>query len=71
MSPSLKIAACRRLCGWSATGGRRDGEQLFACSGCGSEWVVSEAWTPVDHTGEVPAAVQAERGAERRARGGR
>ena len=75
MCPRLEIAACRRLCSWSATGQRRDGERLFACSGCGSEWVVSEPWTPVDHTGEVPAAVQTERAAgraaERRARGRR
>lgn len=64
--PALEIAACRRLCAWRTTGEQLDGERLFRCGGCGSEWVPSEAWTPIDHTGEVPEAVQAER---RRGRG--
>jgi hypothetical protein len=54
----LEIAGCRSLCSWSATGERLGGEPLFACAGCGSEWVVSEPWTPVDWTGQVPDAVQ-------------
>ena len=66
MSAPLEIAACRRLCSWAETGRLRDGERLFACSGCGSEWVASEPWTPIDHTGVIPPAVQAER---RRGRG--
>lgn len=66
MSPRLEIAACRRLCSWARTGESLDSEPLFACSGCGSEWVASEAWTPIDHTGVVPEAVQ-----EERRRGGR
>ena len=66
MSAPLEIAACRRLCSWEETGRMRDGERLFACSGCGSEWVASEPWTPIDHTGVIPPAVQAER---RRGRG--
>ena len=69
MTGNLRIAACRRLCSWSATGDRRAGNRLFACSGCGSEWVATEPWTPVDHTGEVPALVQAERAARGRGRG--
>jgi hypothetical protein len=63
---ALGIAACRQLCAWSDTGHVLEGEPLFRCAGCGSEWVPSEPWTPIDHTGEVPAAVQAER---RRGRG--
>lgn len=63
---TLEIAACRRLCSWSDTGGLLDGERLFRCAGCGSEWVPSERWTPVDHTGDIPEAVQRER---RRGRG--
>lgn len=66
MSASLEIAACRRLCSWHGTDTDLDGEPLFRCNGCGSEWVASQAWTPIDHTGEVPEAVQAER---RRGRG--
>lgn len=62
----LEISPCRKLCSWDDTGALLDGERLFACNGCGSEWVVSEPWTPADHTGSVPEAVQAER---RRARG--
>jgi hypothetical protein len=66
MTPRLEISACRKLCSWHATGALLDSEPLFACEGCGSEWVASEPWTPIDHTGVVPAAVQAER---RRGRG--
>ncbi|MFZ5848715.1 hypothetical protein [Nocardioides pakistanensis] len=62
----LRIAACRRLCSWRAAGEELGGEALFRCDGCGSEWVASQPWTPIDHTGEVPPAVQAER---RRGRG--
>jgi hypothetical protein len=65
MSRPLEIAGCRALCGWAATGERLDGEPLFACRGCGSEWVASQEWTPVDHTGVVPGPVQE----ARRARG--
>ena len=61
----LEIAGCRQLCSWDATGEELDGEPLFACGGCGSEWVPTEPWTPADWTGEVPEPVQA----ARRARG--
>ena len=54
----LEIAACRQLCSWQGTGEHLDGERLFACAGCGSEWVVSEPWTPIDWTGTVPEPVQ-------------
>lgn len=67
MSARLRISACRRLCSWGTTERSLDGEPLFACSGCGSEWVASEPWTPVDHTGVVPVPVQEER--RRRGRG--
>ena len=58
MSRPLKIAACRSVCAWDPSGERLDGEPLFACSGCGSEWVPSEPWTPIDWTGQVPERVQ-------------
>lgn len=69
MTRPLQIAACRSICGWRDTGHDLDGEPLFACSGCGSEWVPSQAWTPVDYTGEVPVLVAEVRAAEEAARG--
>ena len=66
MARPLEIAACRRLCAWQDSGRLLAGEPLFGCSGCGSEWVPSQQWTPVDYTGEVPAPVAA----ARRLRGG-
>ncbi|GAA1903648.1 hypothetical protein [Lapillicoccus jejuensis] len=57
----LAATGCRRECAWSATGDTLAGEPLFACAGCGSEWVRSQEWTPVDWQGEVPAAVLTER----------
>lgn len=61
MTSRLEIAACRRLCQWEPTDDALDGEPLFSCAGCGSEWVRSEPWTPIDCNGLVPDAVQAER----------
>lgn len=66
MSRPLQIAACRSVCSWHATGELLEDDRLFACAGCGSEWVASEPWTPIDATGSVPVAVQEER---RRGRG--
>ena len=62
----LVISACRTLCAWDITDEMLDDEPVFACSGCGSEWVTSEPWTPIDSDGFVPDAVQVER---RRGRG--
>ncbi len=61
MTRPLEIAACRSLCRWAPTDSLLEGERLFACDGCGSEWVASEPWTPIDRTGSVPDAVQSER----------
>ena len=69
MSRPLEVAACRSVCVWHVTDERLDGEELFACEGCGSEWLPSEPWTPIDWTGAVPALVQRAREA-RAARGG-
>jgi hypothetical protein len=57
----LVISPCQARCAWSTSDDRLGGDLLFACSACGSEWVASEAWTPVDWQGVVPEAVQAER----------
>jgi hypothetical protein len=64
-SRALVVAGCRQLCRWQGTDERLDGDRVFACAGCGSEWVVSEPWTPIDWSGGVPDAVQE----ARRARG--
>jgi hypothetical protein len=66
MSRPLVISACRSLCEWYKTDKRIAAETVFACIGCGSEWVATEPWTPIDHEGFVPDAVQEER---RRGRG--
>jgi hypothetical protein len=57
----LTVSRCRSECSWSGTGDWLAGEPLFACSGCGSEWVRSQEWTPVDWQGDIPDAVLAER----------
>ena len=67
VSRPLEIRACRAECAWAARDEMLDGLPLFACTGCGSEWVASEPWTPADRDGVVPEAVQRERG--RRGRG--
>jgi hypothetical protein len=61
----LVIEPCRSECSWSASGELLGGEPVFACEACGSEWVRSQAWTPVDWAGVVPDAVQAERDRQR------
>lgn len=67
VSRPLEVNPCRSECSW-AQGDEQIGDlPVFACAGCGSEWVSSEPWTPADWTGAVPEAVQRER--ERRGRG--
>jgi hypothetical protein len=76
VSRRLEIGACRSVCAWSAVtdtppaqpGAEAPVEPLFRCAGCGSEWLPSEPWTPIDWTGQVPEAVQRAR-TDRRARG--
>lgn len=63
MSRPLRVSSCESRCAWSDTGDTLVGERLFACAGCGSEWVASQAWTPVDWSGAVPEPVQRERAA--------
>lgn len=58
---ALAISPCQAECAWSASGRLLGEHGLFACDACGSEWVASEAWTPVDWQGIVPEAVRAER----------
>lgn len=60
----LAVTGCQQECSWGPTGDRLAGDTLFACAACGSEWVRSEEWTPIDWQGEVPEAVVAEREAQ-------
>jgi hypothetical protein len=58
---NLVISPCQARCSWSASGEQLRGDRVFACAACGSEWVASEAWTPVNWQGVVPDEVEAER----------
>ncbi|MET3859862.1 hypothetical protein ABIE38_000772 [Dietzia sp. 2505] len=56
-SGPLRVRSCRDLCEWTRTPVERRGEPMFACRGCGSQWVPSEHWTPRDSNGAVPPEV--------------
>jgi len=56
----LTIAPCRSLCDWARTPTSKEGQPLFACRGCGSQWVRSEPWTPCQVDGSIPQDVRAE-----------
>ena len=58
--PELARRACRQLCDWAPTRASRLGLPVFACTGCGSQWVRSEAWTPAQQDGSVLPAIAAE-----------
>ncbi len=60
MPRPLRQEPCQSRCDWTPTGAERDGRLVFACSGCGSEWVRGEGWTPRNLDGGIAAAVQAE-----------
>lgn len=53
----LRIRSCLDLCSWNRTPVERRGEPMFACRGCGSQWVPSEPWTPRESSGAVPPEV--------------
>lgn len=58
----LEIWPCQSICVWQPTGqiwrdDRYDDLVVFACRGCGSEWVRTEPWTPIDSNGAVPTQV--------------
>ena len=58
-SPGLAVHACRQTCRWRPSRGLVNGERLFACQGCGSQWVASQPWIPVDADGTRDPAVDA------------
>ncbi len=61
MSTPLRQNPCKNLCNWIATGRLHDDLPLFMCTGCKSEWVRTEPWTPRNVDGQIPAGVAAER----------
>lgn len=60
MPHSLKVTPCNETCDWRPNGEVRNAELVFACAGCGSEWVRSAGWTPRNLDGSIGASVQAE-----------
>ena len=55
----LRIEPCRKVCDWAPSQ-----HGLFVCTGCASEWVRTEPWTPRRWDGSIPDAVRAELGAD-------
>ena len=56
----LTIAPCRSLCDWARTPALHDGQPLFACRGCGSQWVRGQGWTPAQADGSRPPGIEQE-----------
>jgi hypothetical protein len=63
-SPQLRVQPCRGECEWreAPARDRRRVEELllFACRGCGTQWLRSLAWTPIDADGTIPEEVRQE-----------
>lgn len=57
MPRPLRQEPCQSKCDWSPSGQTRDDMLVFACAGCGSEWVRTEGWTPRNLDGSIAAAV--------------
>ncbi len=71
-SRPLEVWPCQSICVWTRTAELRHeaghGDlPVFACTGCGSEWVRTEPWTPIDAAGIIPYEVNAERSRTRSA----
>ena len=61
MSIPLRRNPCKQQCNWIGTGREHDGLPLFMCTGCKSEWVRTEGWTPANADGSINPQVIAER----------
>jgi hypothetical protein len=57
----LATHPCQGRCAWASTNEYHDGQRVFRCAGCTSEWVSSEPWTPIDADGTLAREVTAER----------
>ncbi|RRD48605.1 hypothetical protein [Arachnia propionica] len=58
---TLAQNSCRSRCDWRPTSRELEGEPVFECSGCTSEWVPSEPWTPMNADGTIRPEVEAAR----------
>ena len=57
----LAIHPCQGSCAWSVRPETAaDPLPRFACDTCGSEWMRTQAWTPIGSDGLVPEAVRRE-----------
>jgi hypothetical protein len=56
----LASSPCRQLCEWGPTRASHDGVPVFACTGCGSQWVRTEPWAPRQADGSWPPGVREE-----------
>ena len=58
----LRVSPCRQLCDWGPTKAPDDqlpgALPLFACSGCGSQWVRTQPWAPRQADGSWPPGVR-------------
>jgi hypothetical protein len=62
----LAAEPCQSVCLWTRSeesvvvDAAGEPAAVFACKGCGSEWLRSELWTPIDADGSVPPEITAE-----------
>lgn len=63
MSEELAHFPCQGKCSWSPSNKTFQGEPLFVCGGCSSEWVPSQPWTPKNYDGEIAPEVAVARSA--------
>jgi hypothetical protein len=66
MTSPLVTHPCQQRCAWRPTDNRLAGERLFRCGACGSQWVRSQPWAPVDADGTRHPALTAELDPHRR-----
>lgn len=65
---ALATHECKGTCCWGratvdGSPAECEGEPLFVCASCRSEWVPSQPWTPRDADGAVSPEVKAARSA--------
>lgn len=55
----LATHPCVDKCAWGPTDRQLDGEPVFECDGCHSEWTPDQTWTPRNIDGEISPEVLA------------
>lgn len=56
----LVVNPCRQQCRWRPTPLVLADERVFGCTSCGSQWVASQPWAPVDVDGSRHPTLTAE-----------